>query len=106
MMNKIVPFALVITVGLTSCAVPVTDEGMQVREIAHGATEGCKFRGMVEAHGVLFYTGKPEAKRDVLNKIRNETANLGGNAVALTTVEVEGAFSLLYAQADAYICSV
>jgi hypothetical protein len=93
-MIKIVPFALLIAVCLISRAVPVTDEGMQVREIAHAATESCKFRGMVDAHGKLFFTGKSEAKRDVLNKIRNGTVNLSSNASPLTTVEVEWDFNL------------
>jgi len=100
-MNKIGLFALLL---LTGCAAPITEEGMQVREIRHAVMEGCKFSGMVEAHGVLFYSSKPEAKRDMLNKIRNETASLGGNAFAITAIEVERGFSLPFAQADAYIC--
>ncbi|SOD42596.1 DUF4156 domain-containing protein [Nitrosovibrio sp. Nv4] len=90
---------------ITSCAAPITEEGMQVREIQHVVTESCKFVGMVEAEGVIFYSSKPEAKRDMLNKVRNETARLGGNAYAITTIEIERGFSLPYAQADAYICA-
>lgn len=79
--------------------------GAQVRQIQYGLAEGCKFIGVVEREGGLVYSSRPEAKRDMLNKIRNETARLGGNAFAITTVEVERGFSLPFAQADAYLCT-
>lgn len=45
-----------------------------------------------------------EAKRDMLAKIRNETARRGGNAYVLTLLVVERGFSLPLAQGDAYAC--
>ncbi|SCX58919.1 DUF4156 domain-containing protein [Nitrosospira sp. Nsp1] len=100
-MNKIGLFALLL---LTSCAAQITEEGLQVRQLQNRLSEGCEFIGIVQTEGGLFYSSKPEATRDMLNKVRNETANLGGNAFTITTVEVERGFSLPFAQADAYIC--
>jgi hypothetical protein len=82
----------------------MTKGGSQVRQIQYGLADGCKFVGIVETEGGLFYSSKLEAKRDMLNQIRNETARLGGNAFAITTIEVERGFSLPFAQADAYLC--
>lgn len=90
---------------LAGCAAPMTKGGFQVRQLQYGMTADCKFLGIVETEGELFYSSMPEAKRDMLNKIRNETARLGGNAFAITTVEVERGFSLPFAPADAYLCT-
>ncbi|SEO84975.1 MULTISPECIES: hypothetical protein [unclassified Nitrosovibrio] len=75
-----------------------------MRQLQHRLSEGCEFIGIVQTEGGLFYSSKPEASRDMLNKVRNETASLGGNAFTITTVEIERGFSLPFAQADAYIC--
>ena len=54
--------------------------------------------------GGLVYSSLAEAKRDMLAKIRNETARLGGNAYVLTTLVAERGSSLPFAQGDAYKC--
>lgn len=89
---------------LTSCAAPVTTGGSSVRQIAPDAKSGCKFLAAIEVTGGLVYSSATEARRDMLNKVRNETARLGGNAYALTEVVVERGFSLPFAQADVYVC--
>ena len=96
---------VVLTIFLISaCAAPISKEGHQVRQIQHDWKNECEFIGIVETSGGLFYSSKPEAKRDMLNKLRNETAAIGGNAFAITTIEVERGFSFPVAQADAYRC--
>src|SRR5688500_15137028 len=99
-MTKIKMAALTLFL-VTGCAAPITREGLRVRQIQYGLAADCKFLGIVEVEGGLVYSGKPEAKRDMLNKVRNETVRLGGNAFAVTAVEVERGFSLPFAQADA-----
>lgn len=89
---------------VTACAVPITKDGSQVRKISPDGVNDCKFLGIVETGGGLFYSSIPEARRDMYNKLRNETARLGGNAYAVTTVEAERGLSLPFAQADAYVC--
>jgi hypothetical protein len=64
-----------------------------------------RFLGVVEVDGGLFYSSLAEARHDMLNKVRNETARLGGNAFTTTDVVVKRGFSLPFAQADAYACS-
>lgn len=69
---------------LVACsATPLATEATQVRQIQPEANSPCKFMGVMEVSGGLFYSNLPEAKRDMLAKIRNETARLGGNATSL-----------------------
>lgn len=98
-------FVIVSATLISGCAaVPISQSGSQVREIQHDWATKCKFLGIVEAEGGLFYSSIPEAKRDMYNKVRNQTAEMGGNAFAITNVVVERGMSLPFAQADAYIC--
>lgn len=91
---------------LAACtAVPMTTKATQVRQIQGESTTGCKFLGVMEVSGGMFYSSLPEAKRDMLARIRNETAGRGGNAYVLTVLVAERGFSLPSAQGDAYSCS-
>lgn len=94
------------TTLLVACsATPLVDEATKVRQIeAPAASSPCKFLGVMEVSGGMFYSSLPEARRDMLAKIRNETVKRGGNAYVLTTVTVERGFSLPFAQGDAYQC--
>ena len=74
---------------LTSCAVSIIKDGSKVRQINLDGVNDCKFLGIVETGGGLFYSSIPEANRDMYNKLRKETACRGGNAFAVTYVEVE-----------------
>jgi hypothetical protein len=100
-LRRVAVLALVVLVA--GCAVPLTT-GAGVRRIAPEARSGCKFLGVVEVDGGLFYSSLAEARHDMLNKVRNETARLGGNAFTTTDIVVERGFSLPFAQADAYAC--
>ena len=91
-------------VFLAACAAPLTTGGSSVRQIAPEARSGCRHLGVIDVDGGLFYSSHAEARRDILNKVRNETARRGGNAFTLTDVVVERGFSLPSAQADVYTC--
>jgi len=96
---------LVLLELLVACeATPLAADAKQVRQIQPEANSPCKFLGPVEVSGGLFYSSLPEAKRDMLAKIRNETAHLGGNAYVLTLLVAERGFSLPLAHGDAYAC--
>ncbi|MGO4395270.1 DUF4156 domain-containing protein [Variovorax sp. M-6] len=97
--------ALLVLINLlVACATPLAPEATQVRQIQPEANSPCKFLGAMEVSGSFVYSSLPEAKRDMLAKIRNETARLGGNAYVLTLLAVERGFSLPLAQGDAYKC--
>ena len=85
-------------------AVPISDKGMKVRQIQANDSSTCKFIRVVEVSGGMFYSSIPEAKRDMLAKIRNEVADINGNAYVSTAIIVEHGVSLPFAQADAYKC--
>ena len=90
---------------LAACfAAPLTPEAAHVRQLQPTATSPCKYLGVVEVSGYLFYSSLPEAQRDMLAKLRNETARRGGNAYALTALFVERGFNLPSAHGDAYSC--
>ena len=82
----------------------MTEQALQVRQIQPEASNPCKFLGVMEVSGDLFYSSLTEAKRDMLAKIRNETARIGGNAYVITSLVVERGISLPFAQGDAYKC--
>jgi hypothetical protein len=95
---------LVLMALLFGCAAPRTKEGDTVRQIRPEGATPCKFLRVVEVSGGLLYSSETEAHRDMLNKLRNETARLGGNAYVITSTVVQHGFSLPFAQADAYLC--
>ena len=103
LVRAIAPFSML---GLlASCAAPLTTEATQVRQIQPPeASSACKFLGVMEVSGGLVYSSVAEGKRDMLAKIRNETARRGGNAYVLTTLVADHGFSLPFAQGDAYRC--
>ncbi|MBJ7312302.1 hypothetical protein ACFOLJ_19545 [Rugamonas sp. CCM 8940] len=95
----------VIAALLAGCsAVPITQEGMLVRQIQPNDSTTCKFIRVVEVSGGMFYSSVAEGRRDMLAKVRNEVAALNGNAYVPTAVVAEHGISLPYAQADAYKC--
>lgn len=97
---------LVLLELLVACsATPMATEATQVRQIQPPEPGSpCKFLGVMEVSGGLFYSSLTEANRDMLAKIRNETARRGGNAYTLTALVVEHGMSLPFAQGDAYKC--
>jgi hypothetical protein len=100
-----IQIASLLSILLVACSsVPMSNEAKRVRQIQPEAVNPCKFLGVMEVSGGLFYSSLPEAKRDMLAKIRNETARLGGNAYVITALVVEHGVSLPFAQGDAYKC--
>lgn len=95
---------LPISAMLAGCAAPLTQGGGQARQIQPNDSTPCKFLGVVDVTGSLFYSSATEARRDMLAKLRNETAAKQGNAYAVTMIDVSRGFSLPMAQADAYRC--
>lgn len=94
----------VLTLALAGCAAPITQGGGQARQIQPNDATPCKFLGVVDVTGSLFYSSQTEARRDMLARLRNETAAMQGNAYAVTMIDVQYGFSLPMAQADAYRC--
>jgi len=95
---------IVLVALLTACAVALAPAAEQVRQIQPGANSPCKFLGVVEVSGGLFYSSLPEAQRDMLAKLRNDTARRGGNAYTFTALIVERGMSLPSAHGDACVC--
>jgi hypothetical protein len=89
---------------LAGCAAPIQTGAERVRQIDPQAAAGCKHLRLVEVEGGLFYSSTTEARRDMLNKLRNATLAAGGNAFAAREIVVERGFSLPFGQADAYNC--
>lgn len=98
------PFQLAVLLLAGCAAAPISTNGSQVRQIQPDGSSPCKFLGVVDVSGGLFYSSLAEAKRDMLAKLRNETANLKGNAYVLTALVVDRGISLPFAQGDAYKC--
>ena len=90
--------------ALVGCAAPLTLSGGQVRQIQPDGASPCKFISVIEVSGGLFYSSLPEARRDMLAKLRNETARLNGNAYVITEIVTVRGLSLPFGQADVYSC--
>jgi hypothetical protein len=88
---------------LAGCASPVTGKGEKVRQVQPGIA-GCKFLGVVRVEGSLVYGTMVEAKRDMLNRLRNATAEAGGNGYVAREMIVERGFGLPYGEVEAYSC--
>lgn len=102
-MLRFLCIAAVLALGGCAAA-PITPAGGQVRQIQPDGATPCKFIGVIEVQGGLFYSSLAEARRDMLAKLRNETAHAKGNAYTVTAIVVERGISLPFAQGDAYLC--
>ncbi len=98
--------SIIVFLWLAGCTAStnLSSAGSQVREIQRDWASSCKFIGVIEVRGGLSYTSLAAAKRDMLNKLRNKTAELKGNSIVITSIVVDRGFSLPFAQADAYTC--
>jgi hypothetical protein len=94
---------ILLLAGCTASA-NLSSAGSQVREIQRDWATSCTFLEVIEVQGGLTYTSLAAAKRDMLNKLRNKTAELKGNSIVITSIVVDRGFSLPFAQADAYKC--
>lgn len=90
---------------LAGCAAPLSPAADGVRQLDPSAVASCRFIRRVEVEGGLVYSSASEARRDMLNKLRNEVARAGGDAFAARDIVVERGLSLPFAHADAYRCA-
>ncbi|SEW47142.1 protein of unknown function [Cognatiyoonia koreensis] len=98
-MRKLILFTGLIAIA--ACSAEISPEAQLVRQVTPQMTEQCQFLGPVSGTELLGLTVADDAN-SALNKLRNETANRGGNAFVLsnTTSSLDGSI----AQGDAYSC--
>ena len=94
-------FLLAIGFIFSGCATKLTEQGKMIREIQPDWSTNCKFLGVIDA---AEYNGWDIAdnRRGAINQIRNQIAEMGGNAFVVshtTTTELRTVI-----QADAYEC--
>jgi hypothetical protein len=93
--------AVVAIFSLIGCAAQLTQQGRMVREIQPDWGTKCEFLGVIDAS-----EGKgwdiADDRRGALNRIRNQVAELGGNAFVISQSTSSASRTLI--QADAYKC--
>jgi hypothetical protein len=92
---------VVVALLLAGCAAQLTPQGRMVREIQPDWATKCKFMGVLDASEGNGWDGADD-RRGALNRIRNQVADLGGNAFALSQSSSNDFRTLI--QADAYKC--
>ena len=92
---------LPISLLTASCQAPMTESGRMVRQIEASAVSPCEFLGVVTGSEGLAWTIAGD-RRNALNKIRNQVAEMGGNAYVLTQTNTD-TFGT-NTQADGYAC--
>lgn len=95
------PILLFCALSLVACAAQLTSEGRMVREIQPDWSTKCKFLGVLDASEGNGWD-VPDDRRGALNSIRNQVAQLGGNAFVVSQGTSNGIRTLI--QADAYSC--
>ncbi len=97
-------YCLVATLALLSlagCAAQLTEQGRMVREIQPDWSTKCEHLGAIEAsEGNGFDI--PDDRRGAFNRIRNQVAELGGDAFVINQSSSNELRTLI--QADAYKC--
>ncbi len=87
--------------GCTTVLIPLTAEGKFVRQIPPEMISPCEFLGVVEEEEIGSW--EPVANwRNVLNKIRNTVAEMGGNSYVFLQTTTMGNHA--NTQVDAYRC--
>ncbi len=92
--------SLVFVVFVCGCATQLSQEGSTVREIQADWATKCEFIGVLDASEALGWD-VADNRRGALNKIRNDVAQLGGNAFVVSDIY---SASRAIVQADAYKC--
>lgn len=87
--------------ALSGCATQLTQQGRMVREIQPDWSTKCEFLGVIDASEGNGWDIADD-RRGALNKIRNQVADLGGNAFVVSQSTSNGFRTLI--QADAYKC--
>ncbi|MDB3860893.1 DUF4156 domain-containing protein [Paracoccaceae bacterium] len=99
-MRNLIIITLLLTLSGCLGGVEVSSQGNMVRQISVRDSNECQHLGVVLGEEMLGWTQAGD-RRSALNKVRNKTAELGGNAYVLNDVTVQFGAS---AQADAYKC--
>ena len=100
--NKIKVILVCGVLVLSACStIPITEQGMKIRQTTPELTANCRFLGIVGFNAGFGWTHAHEAQ-NILNKIRNRVAEVGGNAYVLT--QETDSIDSVGAQADMYNC--
>jgi len=101
--GKLKKFLLVacVAIFMSSCATDLTNEGRMIREIQPDWSTKCKFLGVLDASEGGGWDVADD-RRGALNSIRNQIADIGGNAFVLSQSTSNGVHTQI--QADAYNC--
>lgn len=95
------PILLLLALSLVACAAQLTQEGRMVRAIQPDWATKCKFLGVLDASEGNGWD-VPDDRRGALNSIRNQVAQMSGNAFVVSQSTSNGIRTLI--QADAYNC--
>ena len=90
---------IIVANALIGCATPLTQQGRIVRQIQPDWSTKCEFLGVINAYEETDWDVADDRRR-ALNKIRNQVANMGGNAFVISQISSNGFRTLI--QADAY----
>ena len=93
--------AIVAVLILSGCAAQLTQRGRMVRQIQPDWATGCEFLGVIDASEGNGWDVADD-RRGALNRIRNQVADMGGNAFVISQSTSNGFRTLI--QADAYKC--
>ena len=92
---------LILVMLLVGCAAQLTQAGRTVRQIQPDWATKCEFLGVLDASEGLSWS-VPDDRRGALSKIRNQVAEIRGNAFVVSEISSAGLGTLI--QADAYKC--
>lgn len=92
---------LVLALCLSGCTTELTPDGRMIREIQADWATDCEFIGVLDASEGNGWD-IPDDRRGALNRIRNQVAQLGGNAFVVSDVSSNDMRTMV--QADAYKC--
>ena len=93
--------ATVVVLSLSGCAAQLTQQGRMVREVQPDWSTKCEFLGVIDASEGNGWDIADD-RRGALNRIRNQVADLGGNAFVVNQSTSNDFRTLI--QADAYKC--
>ncbi len=98
---KILLTIILITL-ISACSVKLTQEGGKVREIVGDRKFDCEFLGHIETSFALGWTSS-DNRRTAKNKLYNQVAEIGGNAVFIKDISSSAA-AATNISSEAYKC--
>jgi len=102
-MKIIIYLFVLLLIGFMSsgCATKLTEQGRMIRQIQPDWSTSCKFLGVIDASEIDGWD-IADNRRGALNSIRNQVAEMGGNAFVVSQTTTSELRTLI--QADAYKC--